>query len=168
VVHLLHSGNHFATHISTPITSGQKGNDGTSGTSGNGFWSGSTTGAIWNINSGNVGIGTTSPSEKFVVKNGNILVSGGTFSIEVTNLNLSGSTSGNTICNQPFVGSSYKKVIIYCDALLGTVTYTYPTAFLYTPQILSQNLTAIVTSISNTSVTLTGSTSTGFIELSGF
>ncbi len=34
---------------------------------GGGLWSGTTTGAIWNVNSGNVGIGTTNPGQKLDV-----------------------------------------------------------------------------------------------------
>lgn len=82
--------------------------------------------------------------------------------------NVPGSTSGYATFSQPIRDKNYKKVVIYADALLGTATYKFPSSFVKTPQILSQTLAAIVSSLTATSVTLTGATSTGFIELSGY
>jgi hypothetical protein len=77
------------------------------------------------------------------------------------------STSGNVVFSQPEQGSSYKKVIIFANACLGTASYTYPTAFTNTPQVLSQSLASLA-SVSTTAVTITGTTSTGFLDLDGY
>lgn len=98
------------------------------------------------------------------------IATGGAISIYTTKDIINGSVSGSAIFTQPFTGTSYKKVIIYCNALNGTASWTFPQAFTYTPVILQTSglPTSIVTTLTTTSVTVTGSNSTGFLIIEGF
>lgn len=81
-----------------------------------------------------------------------------------------GATSGSLTGAQPFSGPSINLVILYCDALLGAATYTFPQAFQFTPVVLETTglATSLVSAISATAVTVTGTSSTGFLVIMGF
>lgn len=88
---------------------------------------------------------------------------------ESTQTSVAGSSAGHAIFSQPFSGTSYKRVVIYLNGLTGTASYTFPTAFVFTPQIISTSLAADVITLSTSAVTVTGvSADAGFIELSGY
>ena len=80
-----------------------------------------------------------------------------------------GSTSGSATFYQSFSGSNIKEVIIYCNALIGTATFTFPYGFTHTPQLVTTNgpASSVVTTLSPSGVTLTGAPTTGYIKLIG-
>jgi len=83
---------------------------------------------------------------------------------------LEGSSSGTVTFSQPFNGPSFKKVLIYCSSFSGTALVNFPIPFIFTPVIVSTSgpSASVVTSLSTTSATLTGSSTTGFIILEGW
>ncbi len=94
----------------------------------------------------------------------------GSVDITTNQQTVNGSVSGSAVFSMPFMGTNYKKVIIYCNALNGTASWTFPVSFTYKPAALqtSELLVKLVTSLTNTSVTVTGSNSTGFIIIEGY
>jgi len=86
---------------------------------------------------------------------------------------LNGSVSGTMVCSMPFQGASYKKVVIYLNAINSSgVSYTFPTPFTNTPAILFNNqlgTTIVVGTATTTDYTPSSLvTRTGFIIIEGF
>lgn len=82
---------------------------------------------------------------------------------------VNGSTSGDVSWNMPFQGDTYKKVVIYCDALVGIAVVTFPVAFQHTPpNIITSDGLDTINVVTTTQTTITGATSTGFIIIEGF
>ena len=80
------------------------------------------------------------------------------------------STSGTAIFSQPLQGVTDKKVLIHLAACNGTATFNFPVAFVNTPGIFPSSTVAagLVTSLSASATTVTGSTSTGTIVLEDY
>lgn len=87
-----------------------------------------------------------------------------------TRTTVAGSTSGSAIFTEPVGGGSLRCVVIQLVSLVGTATYSFPTAFTYAPVTLTTSgpASSVVTSISTGSVTVTGATTSGTIILEGY
>jgi len=118
---------------------------------------------------GKLGINQTSPTADLEIASSSTSTNyfGNAIAIASTQTTVGGSTSGTAIFSQPNQGTSYKNVVVYCNALLGTVVYTFPTNFTFVPT-AQGGLSALATTININNATITGATSTGFLELEGY
>lgn len=86
---------------------------------------------------------------------------------------VSGSSSGNFIWNmESHPTMNHKRIMIYCSSLSGTASLTFPFSFQDTPAVLSiasgGASPSVITSLSSTSLTITGSNTSGYLILEGF
>jgi hypothetical protein len=82
---------------------------------------------------------------------------------------INGSGSGSATFAQTRIGNALMQVLIYTNALTGTATYNFPFAFNNLPVVHATNgpAAAVVTSISKTSITVTGTATSGHLLISG-
>ena len=122
-----------------------------------------------------IGNGTTDDGVNTLQVTGSVKAT--QFNSTATQTTLSGSTSGNAVFSMPFQGSSYKKVMINCNSLVGaTSTYTFPTAFTTSPSISVTYgvggsisvLPTVITTLTNSTVIITGTNSSGILILEGY
>ena len=85
---------------------------------------------------------------------------------------LTGTSAGSVIWNMPYQGTGYKKAIFYLNDYENTTataqTITFPTAFTYTPYVIT-SISGV--SASTTALTLPTSmtaTATGYVIVEGF
>ena len=91
------------------------------------------------------------------------------FKSTATKTLVNGSTSGTAQFSQPHIGDA-SIVMVNLTTLVGTASYTFPVAFGNTPVVLTTNglSSSVVTSLSTTSVTVTGTTSSGVLIIMGY
>lgn len=102
---------------------------------------------------------------------GNTTITGAITSVGVNNNQLKTtvgcSISGIAVFSMTEQGSAQKCVTVHANTCNGTASYTFPTAFTNTPAVINTNslAAAVVTSASTTSMTITGSSTTGYLKL---
>lgn len=102
-----------------------------------------------------------------VIQNSQVFLNGLNSSIPAQTVN--GTISGSATWSMPCQGDTYKKVVIYCDALNGVAVVTFPVPFQHTPaNLITSNGLDTINVVSTTQTTITGITSTGFIIIEGF
>lgn len=100
--------------------------------------------------------------------NNSIQINGGNANAAQTTVN---GSAGSYIYSQPFTGSSYKEVLIFFNGYTnaGTSVINFPTAFTNTPGIGLNTSTLVISTISNSSVTIPiGTSISGWIQIVGY
>ena len=115
-------------------------------------------------NNDRVGIGTSTPTTKLSVVG---TITSTALAVNAAQTVVNCSTSGTATFSEPEQGITYKQVIVYQAACLGTAAYTFHTAFTNTPDSIGANA-ATVTAISTTAMTVTGATTSGFLQAYGY
>lgn len=82
-------------------------------------------------------------------------------------------TTGAATASQPWIGATYKKVVVYLNAYTntGTSTYAFPTGFVNTPIVASNTTSPAATptvTAAHIVLPIVGSASTGYIILEGY
>lgn len=82
---------------------------------------------------------------------------------------VNGSISGLASFSQVQEENKPMKLIVYCNSLVGTASYTFPTPFANIPTVVGTTgyKKAVISSLSTTSITITGESANGFIFLQG-
>jgi hypothetical protein len=125
---------------------------------------------------GNVSIGDTTATSMFNVGTANQFqvdgsgnITAPTFNPTATQTTVSCSTSGSVVFSEPFSGTSYKELMLYSNACLGTASYTYPIAFTNTPTLgVTGGGLVLTTSLTTTAITVTGTDGIGNATLIGY
>jgi len=118
---------------------------------------------------GNVGINTTSDdaTNKLQV-NGSAKATA--FNSNATQTTVStGLSAGSIVFSTPFNGSSYKKVIAYCNGVTGTLSTPYTISFTNTPVVTFASAGLTASTLTTTSFNITGvSVNSGFVIIEGY
>ncbi len=95
---------------------------------------------------------------------------GGAIDSEIAQTTYNGSISGTAVWSMPFQGSSYKKFIIYYNALHDAGgTISFPTAFAHTPVVSGDTTATAITTASTTTLTIAvAGTVSGFAFVEGY
>lgn len=115
-------------------------------------------GCIKDVATGNVALSFSPTTD-----NANFCGALNTAAVQTT---VNGSTAGTAVFSEPLAGASFKEVVIFLNNLSGTATYTFPAAFANTPVVMNSD--AAVTTVSTTTVTVTGSGTTRVAILEGY
>lgn len=117
-------------------------------------------------------INPTGTSAQLLVADGSLLnISAVGGSVNQTQTTINGTIGGLVVCSMPFQTGTYKKVVIRVAALAGSITYSFPTAFSFTPQYYtgSAGLPNTTVNVTTGGVSLgSSSTTSGWITLEGY
>jgi len=79
-----------------------------------------------------------------------------------------GSISGTATFNEPIRATYYKKIIVYCNSLIGRATYTFPAAFTNLPIVSAGTKKIKIETLSNTALTISANSATGQLIFEGY
>ena len=90
--------------------------------------------------------------------------------LTTTQHTINGSSSGTVVWSMPFQGSSYKKGVVYFNAMNDAGTsITYPTAFTKTPFVYGASSCTAVATTNTTTLTISATSGvSGFLFIEGY